>query len=142
MLVLQNKRTSLRFRRWSRKAYATFLTIGKHVTIGKIKGIVADSLLQKQKNLKPCIALYTFSFSEKDEAAIAAIEDPPEETVSVLQQYLIALPVRKEVFGARFITVRISRIKWLKVATHAVFSHFYFFNYFTKKTNRKPKTST
>jgi hypothetical protein len=41
---------SLRFRYWSRKSYAAFKSIGRHVTIGHLKNIIADTLLGKQKN--------------------------------------------------------------------------------------------
>lgn len=43
------RQSSLRFRQWSRKAYAAFKSIGRHVIIGSIKNIVADALLGKQK---------------------------------------------------------------------------------------------
>lgn len=40
---------TIRFRRWSRKAYATFASIGRCVTIGFLRKNVADSSLNKQK---------------------------------------------------------------------------------------------
>lgn len=42
-------RHTLRFRRWSRKAYAAFASIGRCVTIGCLRKSVADSSLSKQK---------------------------------------------------------------------------------------------
>ena len=42
-------RTTLRFRKWSRKAYAAFASIGRCVTIGCLPKGVADSSLSKQK---------------------------------------------------------------------------------------------
>ncbi len=39
----------IRFRRWSRKAYAAFASIGRCVTIGCLRKGVADSSLSKQK---------------------------------------------------------------------------------------------
>lgn len=39
----------IRFRRWSRKAYAAFSSIGCCVTIGCVRKSVADSSLSKQK---------------------------------------------------------------------------------------------
>lgn len=42
-------RHTIRFRRWSRKAYATFASIGRCVTIGFLRKNVADSSLNKQK---------------------------------------------------------------------------------------------
>ena len=40
---------TIRFRRWSRKAYAAFASIGRCVTIGCLRQSVADSSLSKQK---------------------------------------------------------------------------------------------
>ena len=40
---------TIRFRRWSRKAYAAFASIGRCVTIGCLRKNVADSSLSKQK---------------------------------------------------------------------------------------------
>lgn len=42
-------RHTIRFRRWSRKAYAAFASIGHCVTIGCLPKSVADSSLSKQK---------------------------------------------------------------------------------------------
>lgn len=42
-------RHTIRFRRWSRKAYAAFASIGRCVTIGALRKSVADSSLSKQK---------------------------------------------------------------------------------------------
>lgn len=41
-------RPALRFRKWCRKAYAMFASIGKCVTIGCIKKSIADAALGKQ----------------------------------------------------------------------------------------------
>lgn len=40
---------TIRFRRWSRKSYAAFVSIGQCVTIGCLRKSVADSSLSKQK---------------------------------------------------------------------------------------------
>lgn len=40
---------TLRFRKWSRKAYAAFASLGRCVTIGCLSKSVADSSLKKQK---------------------------------------------------------------------------------------------
>lgn len=44
----RNKRTVIRFRRWSRKAYASFCSLGKCVTIGCLSKGIADASLGKQ----------------------------------------------------------------------------------------------
>lgn len=46
--ISKNKKT-IRFRRWSRKAYAAFASLGKLVTIGCLPKDIADSSLSKQK---------------------------------------------------------------------------------------------
>lgn len=45
-----NKHT-IRFRRWSRKGYAMFYSLGKCVTIGNLKKGIADVSLGKQANV-------------------------------------------------------------------------------------------
>lgn len=42
-------RTTLRFKRWSRKSYASFLSLGKCVTIGCLPKMIANTSLCKQK---------------------------------------------------------------------------------------------
>lgn len=46
----QLNRTTLRFRKWSQKAYAAFASLGRCVTIGCLPKSVADSSLSKQKS--------------------------------------------------------------------------------------------
>lgn len=92
MLDQPHKKTSLRFRRWSRKSYATFSTIGRFVTIGHVKGIVADSLLKKQKRtLPPFDNFFFFSENEYEDSG-----GPPETEAPLLLQtplfYNIKIP--------------------------------------------------
>lgn len=42
--------SNLRFKRWSRKAYAIFLSLGREVTIGKLSVQIADASSRKQEN--------------------------------------------------------------------------------------------
>ncbi len=44
-----NIKSIIRFRRWSRKKYAAFVSMGRCVTIGCLRKNVADSSLSKQK---------------------------------------------------------------------------------------------
>ncbi|MBS1776944.1 MAG: hypothetical protein JSS64_11765 [Bacteroidetes bacterium] len=131
MLALNNPKSALRFRRWSRKSYASFLTIGKHITIGRLKSIVADTLLSKtnKPNSPSNLNLLTGSFSEKE------IDDPPLlSSVCPLTPFVfIEFLLQEEDIIALNITNSFSR---LRVATQAPFSHFYFKN---KKGFRKPK---
>ena len=46
----QLNRTTLRFRKWSRKAYAAFASLGRCVTIGCLPKNVADCSLSKQNS--------------------------------------------------------------------------------------------
>ena len=46
----------IRFRQWSRKGYAIFASLGKHVTIGHVCKSIADASLTKTGWLdKPCL---------------------------------------------------------------------------------------
>lgn len=46
-------RQTIRFRRWSRRAYAAFASIGRCVTIGNVCKSIADSSLSKRKRNIP-----------------------------------------------------------------------------------------
>lgn len=51
----------IRFRHWSRKAYAVFSSLGKHVTIGFVgKGIVDASLCKSSHSSAACSEEYEF----------------------------------------------------------------------------------
>ena len=54
----------IRFRQWSRKAYAVFSSLGKHVTIGFVgKGIVDASLCKSSHSNAACSEGYEFCTS-------------------------------------------------------------------------------
>jgi len=79
---------SLRFTSWSRKSYAAFKSVGRHVTIGNLKNIVADALLGKQKNVLP---IFTVAREMNAESNEEEQFDPPEEdrqTLFLLQSIL------------------------------------------------------
>lgn len=42
-------RKTIRFRRWARKGYAIFSSLGCCITIGRLDGNIADASLKKQK---------------------------------------------------------------------------------------------
>lgn len=50
MIKNVHKITIFRFRRWSRNAAAVFGSIGRFVTIGRLKASIADASLGKQGN--------------------------------------------------------------------------------------------
>lgn len=49
MKAIKHLPTTIRFRKWSRKAYAAFASIGKCVTIGHVSKSIADNSLSKRK---------------------------------------------------------------------------------------------
>ena len=49
--TLHNQRRSIRFRRWSRKNYAVFGSLHRHVTIGRVCKGIADSSLDKARHI-------------------------------------------------------------------------------------------
>ncbi len=78
---------SLRFTQWSRKSYAVFRSIGKHITIGNLKNIVADILLGKQKN-----TVTTFcQAAETEEGRVQNRSEEPPDNLLLLE--LIPIPV-------------------------------------------------
>ena len=81
---MKKKRTSstLRFRRWSHKAYAVFASMGRCVTIGQLAVHIADSSLQKQTSVqKPHYSHSTMTLSELKERVLTGGEISPEEAL-------------------------------------------------------------
>ncbi|MFT4094645.1 MAG: hypothetical protein QM640_13525 [Niabella sp.] len=122
---------SLRFRQWRRKSYAAFQSIGRHVTIGKVKSIVADTLLRKQKDAEAGKYLFpSFSF----EYIFEETDDPPEE-----QQLLQLSPVfyqQKEYYGRAKQSIVFLFSRWLKATIGVAFSHFYFRSFIAGRRQR------
>ena len=58
---------ALRFRRWSRKAYAAFISIQRAVTIGQLSFSVADRFEKKNQSLHTGIGTFTDGFFEEDD---------------------------------------------------------------------------
>lgn len=58
---------ALRFRRWSRKAYAAFISIQRAVTIGQLSFSVADRFEKKNQSLHSGIGTFMDGFFEVDE---------------------------------------------------------------------------
>ena len=59
----------IRFKRYSRKAYAAFCSMHKHITIGKLATALCDKQLTKSKlahtSSADCLAFYTPVFSDE-----------------------------------------------------------------------------
>lgn len=70
----------IRFRRWSRKAYAAFASIGRCVTIGRLPKSVADSSLRKQDAVQT-LPYYThiMTINELKAQVLAGIDISPEQ---------------------------------------------------------------
>lgn len=65
-----SRKVMLRFRRWSRKEYAAFVSLHRHVTIGQVGRGIADASLGKQKTAvcegKQTKGMSWTDFSEED----------------------------------------------------------------------------
>ncbi|MCH5599718.1 hypothetical protein [Niabella ginsengisoli] len=79
--------SALRFRRWSRKSYAAFQSIGRHVTIGNLKNIVADTFLGKQKNTSATIVVDIAQKEIEEE-----MSDPPDDIINLFPENLPLIP--------------------------------------------------
>lgn len=79
MNIIYKNRQTIRFRRWSRKAYAVFCSVGRCVTIGCLSKTVADSSLSKQKK----VSLAVTELFHQDREAIEEEKDYLED-VSIL----------------------------------------------------------
>ena len=77
-------KVTLRFRRWCRKGYAAFGSLGRSVTIGCLQADICDKSLQKQTKI--CLPSdVCFSFAE-----IAEAEQPDLLPDDLLSFYLLA----------------------------------------------------
>ena len=76
----QSPAQTIRFRRWSRKSYAAFASIGRCVTIGCLRKNVADSSLRKQDTVRtiPCF-IHTMTIDELKARVLAGIDISPDQ---------------------------------------------------------------
>ena len=71
---------TIRFRRWSRKAYAAFASIGRCVTIGCLRKNVADSSLRKQDAVQTLpYFIHTMTIDELKARVLAGIDISPDQ---------------------------------------------------------------
>ena len=76
----QSPRHTIRFRRWSRKAYAAFASIGRCVTIGCLRKNVADSSLRKQDAVQTLpYFIHTMTIDELKAQVLAGIDISPDQ---------------------------------------------------------------
>ena len=71
---------TIRFRRWSRKSYAAFASIGRCVTIGCLRKNVADSSLRKQDTVRTIpYSIHTMTIDELKARVLAGIDISPDQ---------------------------------------------------------------
>lgn len=92
----------LRFRRWSRKGYAAFASMGRQVTIGCLRKNVADSSLRKQDSAQTGTTsdnnnniFHPMTIEELKERVLAGIGLSPEEAL-----WLAGTPDRQALYDA------------------------------------------
>lgn len=92
MFSISHTAPTLRFKRWSRKSYAAFFSVGRHVTIGNLKTVVADTFLRKQKNT---ISLDEGLLYETKETEYENSSPPPDDLQLIFSGLLPILFKRK-----------------------------------------------
>ena len=80
----------IRFRRWSRKKYAVFYSLGKCVTIGNLRKEIADASLGKQAHV--CTVCGSVCSSARKEDAGEEYEEGTALVEAMLQLLGIQLP--------------------------------------------------
>ena len=76
----QSPAQTIRFRRWSRKSYAAFASIGRCVTIGCLRKNVADSSLRKQDTVRTIpYSIHTMTIDELKARVLAGIDISPDQ---------------------------------------------------------------
>lgn len=114
---------SLRFKRWSRKSYAIFCSIGRHVTIGNLKNIIADTLLRKQRNIFS-VFIDVNKVGEQEVTPLSAI--PPDDVLQLELHLIPQLQNHIEYCGYAAFNNNHKYFLWLKASIYKAFSHFHF----------------
>ena len=91
--LCQNKHM-IRFRRWSRKGYAMFYSLGKCVTIGNLKKGIADVSLGKQANV--CTS-FSVCLPVQEDKAEDKWDEGGNPSEYMLQIFLVQLPQKQVV---------------------------------------------
>lgn len=90
------RHTTLRFRRWSRKSYAAFASIGRNVTIGCLRKNVADSSLRKQDAVQTLpYYIHIMTTDELKAQVLAGIDLLPDQAA-----WLANVPDRGALYAA------------------------------------------
>lgn len=85
--TFSNKQT-IRFRKWSRKAYAMFASVGKCVTIGNVKKGIADASLGKQGNICALPVAWDFLSDYTEEEEVDTGRSPGNDILILNELYL------------------------------------------------------
>lgn len=85
MIVDTTVKPILRFRRWSRKSYAMFLSMGKCVTIGYLKKSVIEASLNKQQ------APISYTYTNQEDLNTSAEEESGSSPDILQTSFLIAM---------------------------------------------------
>lgn len=123
MFKKSHTKFSLRFKHWSRKSYAAFKSIGRQVTIGRLKTVVADTLLGKQKNI---LSIFVTAWANNNEAQEHEWDNPPDEEL-LLELSCVPVLQNTKTYGG-FVKPHyiITIYLWLKAFVYKAFSFFYF----------------
>jgi hypothetical protein len=92
--IQQSKNTTLRFRRWSRAAYAVFVSLSCAVTIGVLAFTVGEKSLHKSAGL--CVLALNNEF----EAGVLAEENVPDEVAEEKLAAVVVTPISSDLVAA------------------------------------------
>ena len=85
---------ALRFKRWSRKGYAAFVSVQRAVTIGHLSAGVAERSLTKSNTLQASVLTPSKEDKERDESATIPSDSSGGSPWSLLLLETILCPVR------------------------------------------------
>ncbi len=83
---------ALRFRRWSRKGYAAFVSVRRAVTIGQLSANVSDRSLVKGSTIHTSVATLGSMHNEEDDEGAARSSDSSGGSFPVLLLLETILP--------------------------------------------------
>lgn len=85
---------TLRFRRWSRKAYAAFISIRQAVTIGQLTANVSERFRAKQESIHGLTLWANQSLYEEETTAESDLLNESLQTSALLWSLLTAIPLQ------------------------------------------------
>ncbi len=105
-----HKVSTIRFCRWSRKAYAAFASIGKHVTIGKVCKSITEASLNKTASFHSTKS--PFEEKQKAPADTSSLREWEDSFLPELERFNILkndmLPCVPSIHKASYIIIYIS----------------------------------